>query len=387
MMKMPIAHWMHKLKAYERHISAAAMIGGFAFDNFTYGRVDHPVTQTLLIVYIGVAAVSIALLHWLEAHVEWQSTIVRKLRGYLPALTQFVLGSLWSAFLVFYARSGTVVASWPFLVVLAAIFIGNEIFSKYYARLIFTVTLLFFALISYAVFMVPVFTHTIGQLTFMLSGGAAVLLFAAFLWLLGKLGRARYGEVRWQIGGCALGVYVALNGLYFLNVLPPLPLALQTSGVYQAICKVPPRKAGVTHCIGTISGPNLARSGKLYFAALEEPQSWQNWFGQARTVHIEKGRPVIVFGATFAPVNLNTSAAYIWQHYDEVRKEWHTVQQLELPLRGGRDKGYRGYTFKTDPQQGLWRVNFVTVDGRLIGRVRFRVETGAPAEALKSVIL
>src|SRR5512133_2049350 len=124
MYKPPIAVWLHSLKAYERHISAAAMVGGFIFDNVAYGRVDHPVTQTLLIVYLGVAAFSIMLLHWLEAHQEWQSTIVAKLRSYLPALTQFALGTLWSAFLVFYARSGVLAATWPFLIVLAAIFVG-----------------------------------------------------------------------------------------------------------------------------------------------------------------------------------------------------------------------------------------------------------------------
>jgi len=387
MKKLPIADWMHRLKAYERHISAAAMIGGFAFDNIAYGRVDHPVTQTLLIVYIGVAAISIALLHWLESHVEWQSTLVRKLRGYLPALTQFVLGSLWSAFLVFYARSGTVVASWPFLIVLAAIFIGNEVFSKYYARLIFTTTLLFFALISYSVFMVPVFTHTIGMLTFLLSGGAAALLFVVFLWFLGKLGQARFGEVRWHIGGAALGIYLALNGLYFLNVLPPLPLALQNSGVYQALCKVPARGPAPLRCVGIAQEQNLPRNGKSYYAALEEPQDWQTWLGTPRVVHIAKGKPAIVFGAIFAPVNLNTSAAYVWQRYDETSGQWHTVQRLALGLRGGRDKGYRGYTYKTDPEPGLWRVDFVTVDGRLIGRVKFRVESGQPPQSLKTVIL
>jgi len=387
MMKMPIDRWMHKLKAYERHISAAAMIGGFAFDNLTYGRVDHAVTQTLLIVYIGVAALAIALLHWLESHDEWQHVVVRKLRAYLPALAQFVLGSLWSAFLVFYARSGTVAASWPFLVVLAAIFIGNEIFSKYYARLIFTTTLLFFALISYAVFMVPVFTHTIGMLTFMLSGGAATLLFAGFLWLLGKLARARFGEVKWKIAGCGLVVYVALNGLYFLNVLPPLPLAMQTSGVYQAVCKVPARNKIAPRCVGASSDMDLPRTGRLYYAALEEPQSWTTWFGLPRTVHIEPGKPVVVFGAIFAPVNLNTSALYVWQHYDEVSKQWQTTQKLELGLRGGRDKGYRGYTFRTNPDPGSWRVDFVTVDGRLIGRVSFTVEKSAAPQPLKTVTL
>ncbi|GAA0547223.1 hypothetical protein FHS83_000843 [Rhizomicrobium palustre] len=386
MLKKSIDRWKGKLKTYERHISAAAMLGGFAFDSFAYGRVDHAVTQTLLIVYLGVAALSTGLLHWLEAHDEWDHFVVRNLRAYLPALTQFVLGSLWSAFLVFYARSGTVAASWPFLIVLAAIFIGNEVFSKYYARLIFTTTLLYFALISYAVFMVPVFTHTIGKITFMLSGAAATLLFAGFLWVLGKLSQARFGEVKWKIAGAALCVYLALNGLYFLNVLPPLPLAMQTSGVYQAICKVPARK-GAPHCIGEIAASETPRVGKVYYAALEEPQSWMTWLGFPRTVHIEEGKPVVVFGAIFAPVNLNTSAQYLWQHYDEAAKEWKTVQKLELGLRGGRDKGYRGYTFKSAPEPGRWRVDFVTVDGRLIGRVGFTVESGSPPQALKNVTL
>lgn len=386
-MKLPIDRWKSTLHAYERHISAAAMIGGFAFDSISYGRVDHAVTQTLLIVYIGVAALSIALLHWLEAHAEWQSTFVVKLRSYLPALTQFVLGSLWSAFLVFYARSGTVAQSWPFLIVLAAIFIGNEIFAKYYARLIFTSTLLFFALISYAVFMVPVFTHTIGTATFLLSGAAAVVLFLGFLWCLRKLGSVRFGEVRWALTAAVAGVYVALNGLYFLNVLPPLPLAMQSSGVYQGICRVVPARRVAVKCIGEKPDSALARDKHLYFAAAEEPQNWTDWFSPSRTVHVEKGKPVIVFGAVFAPVNLNTEAHYVWRHYDETAKEWQTVQSLELALRGGRDKGYRGFTFRTDPQEGRWRVDFVTVDGRLIGRVSFTVENSAPPQGLKTVIL
>lgn len=385
-MKLPIDRWKNTLHTYERHISAAAMIGGFAFDNLTYGRVDHAVTQTLLIVYIGVAAFSIAALHWLESKSEWHSNFVQKLRGYLPALTQFVLGSLWSAFLVFYARTGTVAASWPFLVVLAAIFIGNEVFKRYHARLIFTTTLLFFALISYAVFMVPVFTHTIGTLTFLLSGGAAVVVFVGFLWCMRKLSAARFGEVKWKLAASVAGVYLALNGLYFLNVLPPLPLAMQSSGVYQGICRVPAKHGSQIKCIGETPDSKLAREKKLYFAAVQEPESWTEWLGVARTIAVEKGKPVIVFGAVFAPVNLNTEAQYVWQHYDKVKKEWVTMQTLELALRGGRDKGYRGFTYRTDPAPGSWRVDFVTVDGRLIGRVRFTVQTGKP-QSLKTVIL
>ena len=83
----------------------------------------------------------------------------RELRGVLPSATQFAFGSLWSAFLVFSARSGVFVASWPFLLILAGLFIGNEVFRAYHSRFIFTSVLLFFALLSYAIFMVPVFTE------------------------------------------------------------------------------------------------------------------------------------------------------------------------------------------------------------------------------------
>jgi hypothetical protein len=375
------ATWLHQLKAYERHISALAMAGGFGFDNVTYGRVDHPVTQTLLIVYLGVAALSIVVLHWLEAHDEWQSKVIVKLRAYLPALTQFAFGSLWSAFLVFYWRSGVFVASWPFLIILAAIFIGNEVFRQYRSRLIFTTTLFFFALISYAAFMVPVFTHTIGQLTFLLSGAASVAVFAGFLWILNKLSLGKLGEIKRQIAVGGVAVYAAITGLYFINVLPPLPLAMQNSGVFHSLCRVPPARNETVRCVGRPVQPLLREAG-LYYCGSAEPTNWTSWFGIPTSVHIEPGSPVIVFGAVFAPINLNTTTYQVWEHYDGNAKRWNFVQRIEMALRGGRGKGYRGYSYKTSPAPGLWRVDFETIDGRLIGRTEFTVESGTPTSLL-----
>jgi len=373
-----IAAWLHPLKAYERHISAAAMLGGFGVDSVAYGRLDHPITQTLLIVYLGIAAGAIVVLHWLEARQDWQSWAVVKLRAYLPALTQFMFGSLWSAFLVFYGRSGVVAGSWPFLVVLAAIFIGNEAFKKYRVRLVFTTTLFFFALISYAAFMVPVFTHTIGVPTFLLSGAASVVVFAGFLWLLNKIGRGRLEEMKLKLAAGGVAVYAVVTGLYFLNVLPPLPLALQNSGVYQALCRVPPAAAEQIRCVGAPM-PKPPRQDGLYYRAMGEPWQWTTVFGVPPVVHVAPGGQVIVFGAIFAPINLNTAAFHVWQRYDDVGGDWKTVQRVTNLLHGGRGKGYRGYSFKTNPRPGLWRVDFRSVDGRLIGRTVFVIQSGEPA--------
>lgn len=341
--------WLHALKPYERHLSAGAMAGGFAFDDFSYGRLDHAVTQTLLVVYLSVAALTMLLLHYLEGRPETEGLVV-KLRGWLPAATQFALGSLWSAFLVFYARSGVFAASWPFLVVLVAIFVGNEVFKVYHSRLIFTAVLFSFALLSYAIFMVPVFTHTIGKWTFIGSTIAAGVVFLLFMRLLNWIGRSRLGKLRWQIGVGALGVFAAVNVLYFLNVLPPLPLALQRSGVFHSI----------------------KRMGAVYYA-LGEPRNWLEYFGIPPTVHVTDGEPVYVYSAVFAPIKLSTRVVHVWQLYDTASGDWVTKQRVKFEITGGRDNGYRSYSKRTGPEAGVWRVDIDADDGRLIGRTQFTV--------------
>jgi hypothetical protein len=299
----------------------------------------------LLLVYLLVAGGSIMLLHYLQAHVEWEGFAAR-LRSFLPMLTQFAFGSLWSAFLVFYARSGVLASSWPFLVVLACIFLGNEIFRAYHSRLIFTSVLFFFALQSYAIFMVPVFTHTIGTVTFVASGVAAAFVFLLFVRTLNRLSAARLGEVRWPMLGGAAAVFAAVNGLYFLSVLPPLPLAMQQAGVFHSI----------------------KRLGPVYYA-MTERQHWTTYLGVPPVLHVEGGEPI------------STTVVNHWQRYDDVKGRWLTVQSVPYSITGGRGNGYRGYTKKTNPQPGLWRVDVDTIDGRLIGRTEFLVVrgTGSPA--------
>jgi hypothetical protein len=117
------------LKAYERHISAAAMAGGFAIDNFAFGRLDHPATQAVMIAYLVAAASSILLLHYQGERADNTRQTFRW-GGIVSGITQFAFGGLWSAFLIFYSRSSVIATAWPFLLILVFIFLGNEIFSR-----------------------------------------------------------------------------------------------------------------------------------------------------------------------------------------------------------------------------------------------------------------
>jgi Protein of unknown function (DUF2914) len=337
------------ISRHERSLSAASMIGGFAFDNYAFRRIDLPNTQVVFIGYLSLAAISMLILHVLAERVakgkEWP-----RWRAILPMATQFALGGLWSAFLVFYSRSAVLTASWPFLMVLVAIFIGNEIFKKYHSRLAFAAVLFFFALTSYAIVTVPLITHTIGTLTFLLSCAIALAMFFVFLRIVAGVGREQWKTARVQIGIGALLVYALINIFYFTGILPPLPIALSAGGIYHFVQK----------------------KGAVY-EAQGEAQSWLTRFGAPAVMHVAPGQPLYAYSAVFAPIKLNTTVQHRWQHYDAKAKSWRTISRVSFKIVGGRDNGYRGYTITHHTMPGDWRVDVDLPDGHIIGRLNFTV--------------
>jgi hypothetical protein len=258
---------------------------------------------------------------------------------------------LWSGFLVFYSRSAVMAASWPFLLLLAGFLIGNETFRKYHSRLVFSSLLLLFAIYSYSIFVVPVFTRSIGKLTFIASGVIAAAVFLLFLRLLKSIGALRFRQSRPQLLMGAAAIFVAMNAFYFFDILPPLPLALANVGVYHSV----------------------KHEGTVY-NAVGEPQSWSNSVGLEPAVeHVVPGQPLYLYSAVFAPIKLTTRIAHRWQWYDPARSRWVTQSLVSFPINGGRDGGYRAYSIKSNPKPGDWRVDIRTEDGRLIGRLKFDV--------------
>jgi len=362
--------WRGGFSRYERHISAAAMLGGFVVDNFTFGRIDRPAANVVFCAYLLLAAASIALLHALQSRMdrrleelpesgaaETQSISdlrnTGRLHTILPAASQFALGGLWSGFLVFYSRSAVFSASWPFLLVLTAVFVGNEVFRHYRSRLVFSGVLFFFALYSYAIFVVPVLAGRIGNVVFLASGAAATVIFLLFLQVLNLVGRKRFKQSRLLLFSGAAAVLATMNLFYFTDVLPPLPLALANAGVFHSV-----KRIGAT------------------YSAVAEPQPLTAMFNLSRPVlHVAPGQSLAVYSAVFAPIKLTTKIAHRWRWYDPNRKAWVQQSVVTFPISGGRAGGYRGYTIKSKPRAGAWRVDIDTEDGRLIGRVGFEVVT------------
>lgn len=329
------------------------MVAGFVVDNIFFHRIDLVETQIVFTIYALVCAASIALLHFFEARARRP-----RWRFLLPLATQFALGGFWSGFVIFYGRAADFSVSWPFLLVLVLIFLGNEYFRGVHERLVYASILFFFALYSYLIFLVPIYTHSIGTTTFLVSGALATALFALFTVLLRFLGRERFMQDVWRIRLGALAVLAVINLSYFTNILPPLPLSLSAAGIYHEVERVP----------------------DAYLAVRETEQSWPvRYLGFPPTLHLKKGELAYAYAEIFAPTDLNTTVVHTWQWHDPVAGEWVQKSRTQYPIRGGRAEGYRGYsaTFMNAP--GKWRVQVETADGLVIARLPFYVEfTEAP---------
>jgi MFS family permease len=351
------------IRTYERHLSAGAIFAGFVVDNIFLQRVDVLQTHAIFAVYTALCLISIPLLHFIESRAE-RGRPRPRWTPLVPLITQFALGGFWSGFVIFYGRSAELGASWPFLLLLVGIFLGAEYFREYHARLVFTSTLFFFALYSYAIFAVPIYTGTIGTLTFLLGGAVAIIVFAFFTALLRVVASARFYDSVWRIRAGALAVLVVMNVFYFTNVLPPLPLAAKEYGVYHSIVKV----QGV-------------------YTATDEKHPWRERFSLTPTFHLPLGGSLSAYSAVFAPTALSTTIVHRWQRYDAQEDTWETRATIPYTILGGRDGGYKGYSIVGISQAGKWRITIETADGRRIARIAFTVVPAPELPVLKTIIL
>jgi len=346
---------------YERHITTGAFLAGFIVDNLTLTRIDLLYDNFVLISYLAVAAGSIAFFHF-------TSTVPRerffgRVRLLAPLAMQFAFGGLFSGFAIFYTRSASLAASWPFLLVLLLLLIGNELLKKRYARYVFQMSMLFFVLFSYLIFFLPIMLHAIGAWVFLLSGAASLAIIFFFTAVLALVAPGYVRKSRRALTASIGGIFLLVNVFYFANIIPPIPLSLKEAGVY--------------HSVSRTNGDYLVE---------HEPRTWRDLLKSYDDVHVAPQRPVYVFSSVFAPTDLDTDIFHSWQYYDQTRSEWVEANRIGFAIVGGRDGGYRGYSFKTNVPPGRWRVDVVTARGQLLGRVKFNIIAAETPPVLETAI-
>jgi hypothetical protein len=337
---------------YERHLSSLALVAGFIFDNLTLQRIDLLFENVSILSYLVFSGGSIVLLNYYKEFPPLRKMTL-KIQSFLPFLIQFAFGGLFSAFFIFYTRSAALSSSWPFMLVLLFLLIGNEFFKEYYQKIAFQTSIYFVAVFSFFIFFVPVILKTMGALVFVLSGIVSVFVIYLFTRLLSKVVPRSYLESKMALRNSLLSIFVVINILYFTNLIPPIPLALKSSGVYYAVERV-------------------AES----YQVIGEEKAWYESlpFFSSKKISWRSGMPLYVFSSVFAPTNLNTKIIHDWQYRDQAAGKWVSTSKITFPIRGGRGGGYRGFSTKSSLFIGEWRVDVKTGRGQVIGRVRFDIE-------------
>jgi hypothetical protein len=209
--------------------------------------------------------------------------------------------------------------------------------------------LFFFALYAYLIFALPLYVHRLGPEVFMWSTVFAVLLFALFICVLSFSGRSRLASTLPRIMAGSALVVGAVVFLYFSGLIPPIPLTIKESGIYQ----------------------NVVHTEAGYQITHERSSRWSRFI--ERTVHHVPGTPLYAYTAIFAPTAFSANVVHRWERYDERQRTWVQKSMVAFTLSGGRSGGYRGYSIKSDPEPGTWRVTIETTEGQVIGQLRFEV--------------
>jgi hypothetical protein len=355
---MSLWHRAYKFwRKYEHHLGVGAIATGFAFDFFLAKRPDSVLDNALLITYLFVAAALIVILNLRETRRKDAANAEPLL---LLLILQFCFGGLASNLLVLYGHSGTIVGSAIFLGILLALVFGNEYLRTRYTRLRFNVGVYYFLLLTYCIIAVPTFIfHSIGTLVFILSGLISLLAMAAFLLLLYVAVLRKSARGLYDVVIIVISIFCLFSGLYFLDIIPPVPLSLKNIGVYHSVLK---------------------QSGGGYFATYEPTEWYVFWRDTSATYTVsatDGGATASCFSSVFAPTNLTTAIYHRWEELDPSTGQWQTMSRISFPISGGRADGYEGYTIKS-VTPGQWRCDVESDSGALIGRVSFTV-VAAPA--------
>ena len=341
-----LKNWVSR---HEKKLSSLALLLGFVLDALTLRRIDNLYENTVFIFYFLIIVFSIVAINYIEAG-KYEREWVGRMHPFLLLLAQFAFGGLFSGFSIFYFRSGSLISSWPFIIILFALLIGNERLRKQYERLVLQISLLFVALFFFTIFAVPVILNRMGAIVFILSGVAALVLVTGFVYFLGRLVPERVAKSKRLLVYSITSIFLFVNLLYFTNLIPPIPLSLKKADVYHSV----------------------RYTGSEYFAK-EETQSKLSALQIFENIHIRKGQSLSVFSAVFAPDNISTTVVHNWRHFDSKTGRWISISRIPYEVIGGIDRGYRGYTTKANLEEGLWTVNIETARGQIIGRVKFEV--------------
>jgi len=257
--------------------------------------------------------------------------------AYRNALLHFLLGALLSLYAIFFFKSSSLFASFGFLAVLVTLLIANEWERFRKLGVPFKFALLSLCWLAFAAYVVPTLVGSMGTAVFLMSMLVGCLPLA--------ITASRVKPVMRQILTPLGTVLLGFLTLYFFRVIPPVPLSIPFIGVYHGV----------------------ERTQETFLLTHERPW-WRVWHNGDQDFVAQPGDRIYVYFRVFSPTNFADQIQLRWYRRTPA---WTLQDTIPIRITGGREAGFRGYGFKTNYEDGRWKVQVETADGREIGRVYF----------------
>jgi hypothetical protein len=343
--------WREKFLAYyklhETRFHIGFLMFGFVLDYFAAEKIDSPPVIIHQLFYL----VSIAGLLTGQYLLDAKLVVLSKWQGlwkYQGLVLHFFLGTLLNLYSFFFFKSASVFTSIVFVLLLVALIAANEMPRFHKASINIKWALLVICTFSFFSMLFPKILGFVGWLPFLLSTVTTGLLFYLhFRWMMGKQGDRLH--LMKAFLAPAAGVITAFVFLYFLGLIPPVPLATKNMGIYHGLEK---------------------RDGRYYLS--HENPWWRFWQRGDQEFNAAPGDTLYVYAQIFSPANFNDEVV-IHLLFKDPRQGWITADRIKMSISGGRQEGFRGFAKKTNFQEGSWRAQVETSDGSELGRLYFNI--------------
>jgi uncharacterized membrane protein YgdD (TMEM256/DUF423 family) len=343
-------------KAWQ-HSSTIIFLFGFITDAYLLPEIENPITKYLGLTYLATLSIIILLREWVVAR-NTASKLEQRLYSLLTFGVAFFSGSALSFIFIYALRSAAFAVSWPLFVILILVMVANEFIATHSYRFTLDIGVLFVALTFYFIFDVPIIFGKVNNSIFLIS--IAISALTAFLYVSLLKRMSEVAEVETARGyALAIGVPLFIGMLYFLNVIPAVPLSLKSSGIYH----------------------HIERLENGEYIGQKEPDIGFLAKYKRDTYHLtDSDDGIYFFSSVGAPADISAPITHVWEYYDERKGAWITSTTVAFTMTGGRGLGYRAYSKKEHVAPGMWRVTVKVDDNRIIGRQRFYIEEGKGAE-------
>lgn len=339
-------------KKQAKWVPLAFFLIGFLFDAFMLRRIDDLFAIVQQGVYLLVAGTLIRF-DFLEHFGKFSAGtgFWSRVWKYREAVIHFMLGTLMNAYTIFYFKSASVMTSFVYVGVLVVILTVTE-FKKFGgAQTIVHTALWTLCLISYSLYLVPILMGFIGRIPFLISILSSAVISAIVYLRLRKAMGEQVSVATKRVLVPFVGVHLLFVALYLLEVIPPVPLSVSFIGIYHGVKKEEDK----------------------YLLTYTDP-SWKFWRRDDQPFVARANDKIYCFARIFSPARFRDQLRVRWLYRNANAGPWHGSDAIALPITGGREEGFRGYTVKTNYTPGDWRCQIETSDNREIGRVTFRVE-------------